>query len=161
MPPLSFQNCSQCLKIYTQPPTCIQPIYRLEKHFHLTCIAIFILEKFASIATATFLILGCLCCFPVAEGISAVFWAVSIAEVKLLSRVQLFAIPLTVAYQVPPSMAFSRQEYWSGLPFPSPGDLPDPGNKPRSPTLWSDALPSEPPREAPISRGHFFSLMLS
>ena len=40
--------------------------------------------------------------------------------------------------------AFSRQEYWSGLPFPSPGDLPDPGIKPRSPALWADALPSEP-----------------
>ena len=38
-----------------------------------------------------------------------------------------------------------RQEYWSGLPFPSPGDLPDPGIQPRSPSLWADALPSEPP----------------
>ena len=43
--------------------------------------------------------------------------------------------PRTVAYQVPPSMGFSRQEYWSGLPFPSPGDLPDPGSEPGSPTL--------------------------
>ena len=42
-------------------------------------------------------------------------------------------------------MGFSRQEYWSGLPFPSPGDLPNPGIKPRSPTLQMDALPSEPP----------------
>ena len=49
------------------------------------------------------------------------------------------------AYQAPPSMGFSRQEYWSGLPFPSPGDLPDPGIEPRSPTLQADALPSEPP----------------
>ena len=46
-------------------------------------------------------------------------------EVKLLSRVQLFATPWTIAYQAPPSMGFSRQECWSGLPFPSPGDLPD------------------------------------
>ena len=55
--------------------------------------------------------------------------------------------PWTVAYQAPPSMGFSRQEYWSGLPFPSPGDLPDPGIKPRSPTLQfqADTLPSEPP----------------
>ena len=45
----------------------------------------------------------------------------------------------------PPSMGFSRQEYWSGLPFPSPGDLPDPGIEPRSPTLRADALTSEPP----------------
>ena len=48
--------------------------------------------------------------------------------------------PWSLACQVPPSMGFSRQEYWSGLPFPSPGDLPDPGIKPRSPTLQADAL---------------------
>ena len=55
--------------------------------------------------------------------------------------------PWTVAHQAPPSMGFSRQEYWSGLPFPSPGDLPDPGIKPRSPTLQADALTSAPPGE--------------
>ena len=64
---------------------------------------------------------------------------------KLLSRVRLFAIPWTVAYQAPPSVEFSRQEYWSGLPFPSLGDLPYPGMEPRSPTLQTDTLPSEPP----------------
>ena len=53
----------------------------------------------------------------------------------MLSCVQLFAIPWTVAYQAPPSMEFSRQEYWSGFPFPSPGDLPDLGIEPRSPAL--------------------------
>ena len=53
--------------------------------------------------------------------------------------------PWTVAHQAPLSMGFSRQEYWSGLPFPSPGDLPDPGIKPRSPALQEDALTSEPP----------------
>ena len=62
-------------------------------------------------------------------------------KVKLLSRVWLFATPWTLAYQVPLSMGFSRQEYWSGLPFPSPGD------EPGSPTLQADALPSEPPRK--------------
>ena len=56
-------------------------------------------------------------------------------KVKSLSRVRLFATPWTVAYQALLSMGFSRQEYWSGLPFPSPGDLPDPGIEPRSPTL--------------------------
>ena len=66
-------------------------------------------------------------------------------EVNSLSRVWLFVTPWTVAYQPPPSMEFSRQAYWSGLPFPSPGDLPDPGIKPRSPTLQADTLPSEPP----------------
>ena len=68
---------------------------------------------------------------------------------KLLSRVRLFATPWTVAYQAPPSMGFSRQECWSGLPFPSPGDLPDPGIKPGSPVLQADALPSEPPGTVP------------
>ena len=57
------------------------------------------------------------------------------SKVKSLSRVRLFATPWTVTYQAPLSMWFSRQEYWSGLPFPSPGNLPDPGIKPRSPTL--------------------------
>ena len=56
-------------------------------------------------------------------------------KVKSLSRVWLFATPWTVACQVLPSMAFSRQEYWSGLPFPSPGDLPNPGIEPGCPTL--------------------------
>ena len=65
-------------------------------------------------------------------------------KVKLLSRVRLFATPWTVAYQAPLSMGFSRQEYWSGLPFPSPGDLPDPGIEPGSPALEADALTSEP-----------------
>ena len=55
------------------------------------------------------------------------------------------ATPWAVAYQASPSMGFSRQEYWSGLPFPSPGDLLDPGFKPRSPVLQADALSFEPP----------------
>ena len=71
-------------------------------------------------------------------------------KVKLLSHVPLFATPWTVAYQPPLSMGFSKQEYWSGLPFPSPGDLGlnpglNPGSEPGSPALQADALPSEPP----------------
>ena len=64
---------------------------------------------------------------------------------KLLSRVRLFATPWTVAYKAPPSVRFSRQEYWSGVPFPSPGDLPDPGIEPGSPTFQADTLTSELP----------------
>ena len=71
------------------------------------------------------------------------YWLES--EVKSLSRARLFATLWTVAYQAPLSMGFSRQEYWSGLPFSSPGDLPNPGIEPRSPALQADALPSEPP----------------
>ena len=56
-------------------------------------------------------------------------------RVKSLSRVQLFATPWTIANQVPPFMGFSRQKYHSGLPFPSSGDLPDPGTEPKSPAL--------------------------
>ena len=61
---------------------------------------------------------------------------------KLLSRARHFATPWTVAYQAPPSVDFSRQEYCSGLPFSSPGDLPGPGIEPGSPTFQADALPS-------------------
>ena len=64
---------------------------------------------------------------------------------KFLSHVRLFATPWTLAHQAPPSMGLSRQEYWSGLPFPSPGDLPDPEIKPRSTALQADTLNSEPP----------------
>ena len=70
-------------------------------------------------------------------------------KVKMLvsqsvSPVPLFATPQTVAHQAPLSMGFSRQEFWSGLPFPSPGDLPDPGIKPGSSALQADSLPCEP-----------------
>ena len=58
---------------------------------------------------------------------------------------RLFAMPWTLTCQAPLSMEFSRQEYWNGLPFPSPGDLPNPGIEPRFPALQADALPSEPP----------------
>ena len=66
-------------------------------------------------------------------------------KVKSLSRVRLFVTPWTVAYQAPLSMGFSRQEYRSGFPFPSPGDLPNPGSEPGSPAFQADTLPSEPP----------------
>ena len=62
----------------------------------------------------------------------------------LLSHERLFVTPWTRAHQVPLSMEFSRQGYWNGLPFPSPGDLPDPGIEPTSPALHMDSLPSEP-----------------
>ena len=64
---------------------------------------------------------------------------------QLLSHVQLFAIPWTVAHESPLSVEFSRQEDWSGLPFPSPGDLPDLGMELESPTLRADSLSSKPP----------------
>ena len=79
---------------------------------------------------------------------SAVIMKVKV-KVKSLSCVRLFARPWTAAYQASPSMGFSRQEYWSGLPFPSLGDLPNPGIKPRSFSLEADALTSEPPGKPP------------
>ena len=66
--------------------------------------------------------------------------------VQWLSCVRLFVAPWTVGHQAPLSMEFPRQEYWSGLPLPPPGDLPDPGIEPGSPALQVDSLPSEPPR---------------
>ena len=87
-------------------------------------------------------------------------------KVKSLSRVRLFVTLWTVARQAPPSMGFSRQEYWSGLPFPSPGDLPNPGIEPGSPALQADALSSEPPGK-PQPKQHrrvlffFFTLFLA
>ena len=66
-------------------------------------------------------------------------------KVKSLRCVRLFATPWTIAHQAPPSMGFPSQEYWSGLPFPSQGDLHDPGIEPRYPALQADALTSEPP----------------
>ena len=66
-------------------------------------------------------------------------------SMKLLSRVRLFATPWTVAHQAPLSIGFSRQGYWSGLPFPFPGDLLDPGIEPGSSALQADTLPFEPP----------------
>ena len=65
-------------------------------------------------------------------------------KVKSLSRVRVFVTPWTEAHQAPLSMEFSRQEYWNGLPFASPVDLPDPRIEPRSPTLRADILLSEP-----------------
>ena len=66
-------------------------------------------------------------------------------------------IPGTVTHQAPLSMGFSRQEFWGGLPVPSPGDLPDPGSEPGSPTLQADSLPSEPPGKPTKGRDiHFF-----
>ena len=82
---------------------------------------------------------------------TALFWGkkkkghVYKSEVKSLSHVQFFETPWTVAYQAPQSMEFFRQEYWSGLLFPSPGDLLNPGIEPGSPALQADALPSKPP----------------
>ena len=71
-------------------------------------------------------------------------------ELLLLSQQVLsnsFVTPWTVAHQAPLSMGFSRREFWSGLPFPSPGDLSDPGTEPRSPALQADSLPGKPQRE--------------
>ena len=82
-------------------------------------------------------------------------------NVKLLSHVRLFATPWTVAHQAPQPMGFSRQESWSGLPFPPPGDLPNPGIEPRSPALQADALTSNPPGKLGKGQmGGLFSFIL-
>ena len=68
---------------------------------------------------------------------------VQFSSVQSLSHVWLFVTPWTIAHQAPQSLGFSRQEYCSGLPFPTPEDLPNPGIEPRSPTLQADSLPAE------------------
>ena len=72
-------------------------------------------------------------------------WSEHISVVYLLSHIQLYATPWTVSHQVPVSKGFPRQEYWSGLSFPSPGDLPDLGMEPTSPALTGGFLTAEPP----------------
>ena len=83
--------------------------------------------------------------FPKDEDVPHTLPASACVRVQSLSHVQLFFDAWTIAPQVPPSMGFSRQEYWSGLRSPPPGDLPNSGIKPRSPALQVDSLPSEPP----------------
>ena len=80
-----------------------------------------------------------------------------IVHAQSLSHVRLFGTPWTIAHQAPLSMDFSRQEYWSELPFPSTGDLPNPGIEPESFASQADSLPSEPP-EKPTS---YFTQTLS
>ena len=80
--------------------------------------------------------------------------ALEVSEWQLLSHVWLLATPRTGACQALLSMEFSMQEYWSGFPFSSLGDLPDPGIKHGSPALQADSLPSEPPQKLTIKR-HF------
>ena len=77
---------------------------------------------------------------------SQLFWVLpSAVHMCTLSHVQLFATPRTVALEAPLSVGFHRQEYWSALPFPPPGDLPNPGMEPKSPAWQAVSLPSESP----------------
>ena len=82
------------------------------------------------------------------------WWHFQRKKVKSLSCAQLFATPWIVAYLFSPSMGFSRQKYWSGLPFPSSGDLPDPGIKPGSPTLQADTFTICATRQVASKSGH-------
>ena len=77
---------------------------------------------------------------------------------RCFSHVQLYAMLWTIAHQAPLSMGFSRQEYWSGVSFPFPGDLPDSEVKPRSPALQADSLPLVPPGK-PHGAVQVFSLI--
>ena len=79
-------------------------------------------------------------CYSLSVSSVCVCVCVCARVLSCFSRDQLFAAPWTIAHQAPLSMGFSRQEYWSGLPRPPPGDLPDPGIKPVSPALQADSL---------------------
>ena len=94
---------------------------------------------------------------------SALFWVFRGSSQK--ETIQGMSLPsgcYVSLWSVPLSLGFSRQEYWSGLPFPSPGDLPNPGMEPRSPTLQEDSLPTEPPGKSPslTSWNQTFALFL-
>ena len=78
----------------------------------------------------------------------------------LVSRVRFFATPWTVARQAPLSMGFSSQDYWDGFPFPSPGNLPDSGIKPRSPALQADSLLFEPPGKSYMHKYAFVKMYI-
>ena len=82
-----------------------------------------------------------ICCYPGFQYVNPFLYLLALVKVSSLSHIQLFVTPLTVAYQAPPSVGFSRQEYLRGLP----GDLPVPGIEPRSSALQTGALPAEPP----------------
>ena len=82
-------------------------------------------------------------------------------KVKVTQLCPVLATLWTVAHQAPLSMGFSRQKYWKGLPFPSPGDLPHPGIEPRSPALQADSLPAELPGKPKITVSQFSSVAQS
>ena len=81
----------------------------------------------------------------ISDGTDLELEAVKSLSTKVAQSCLTLCDPWTTAHQAPPSMGFFRQEYWSGWPFPSPGDLPDPGIEPRFPALEADSLTSEPP----------------
>ena len=83
---------------------------------------------------------------------------IALTRQTFVSCVQFYVTPWTAALQASLSMGFSRQEYWSGFPYPYPGHLPDPGIESESPALQADSLPSEPPvRQVSIPQNYFDS----
>ena len=127
----STGNCIQCLLITYNPFSPLQNLLAHLDHF-------FLLSFLPHFAYSTW-----------AHQARPVFSGFCLRS-ESLSHVWLFAIPWTVAFQAPLSVEFSRQEYWSELPFLSSEDLPDPGIEPESPALQADSLPSEPPGNASL-----------
>ena len=130
-----------------QWPSLTPLINRVSRRWHLGCLFVFIYLLSASAHKNT----GSLQAEPLSallmvcpQHLRHTLKRVKVKKVKWLGCVRPFANPWNVAYQAPLSMESSRQEYWSGLPLPCPGDLPNPGIKPGSPALQADALPSEP-----------------
>ena len=135
--------------ITTQSPPCTLPSF-LACIFHglnkclITCV------HHCGIPQKSFTALNIpvMCLFILSPPTPGNHWSFDYVHSHVLSHfshILLFATPWTAAHQAPLSMGFSRQEYWSGLPFPSLGDLPDPGVEPGSPILQADSLLSEPP----------------
>ena len=145
LPPLSEEGCPLPAEIYPPTsPSCSRTPFLFVTCSLISCICSCSSEFFLS-AWSTY----CSECSPnpVEAGIIRLAHSFSLWKWMCYSliHVWLFVTPWTVTCQAPLSMEFSRQEYWRGLPFPSPGDRPNPGIEPRSPILQADSLPSEPP----------------
>ena len=153
---LSYRTCLLCNHSF---PSSLPHLIHSKIQFPITIISI--QWSCPSILPVKFYFLSWSSQCLIADHLKLWFWFSSKwKKVKLLSRVRLFATPRTVAYQAPLSIGFSRQGYWSGLPFPSPRDHPKTGIEPGSPALQADTLSSEPPEKPGFLEGISHELFL-
>ena len=127
-----FQNYASIFTYFLLWIYVLSSLYKVLKYFYSLFLAFYWISQLFFVLLFLLMVETSMSLFLV---ITSTFKLLLYEWVKSLSRVRLFATPWSVAYQAPPSTGFSRQEDWSGLPFPSPGDLPDPGVEPRFPTL--------------------------
>ena len=145
---LSHSVVSNSLQPFELQPTRFLCLWNSQARI-LELVAIFLLQGIFQTQVSNLHLLCLLHCrqilYRLSHHRSLIYMKNERKKVKSLNRAGPFSTPWTVACWVPLSMGFSRQEYWSGLPFPSPVNLSVPGIEPESPTLQADSLPSEPP----------------